>query len=70
MYAAYYSVRMFGRWSIVPREGDQMAKSIGFVKKGTIEKKTSTSGSHTMIKTSSMNKNKRANYKRYRGQGR
>ena len=47
-----------------------MAKSTGFVKKGTIEKKTSTSGSHTMVKTSSMNKNKRANYKRYRGQGR
>ena len=22
MYAAYYSVRMFGRWSIIPREGD------------------------------------------------
>ena len=47
-----------------------MAKSMGFVKKGTIEKKTSIGGNHTMIKTSSMNKNKRANYKRYRGQGR
>ena len=47
-----------------------MAKSMGFVKKGTIEKKTSTSGSHTMIKTSSMNKYKKRNYKRYRGQGR
>ena len=47
-----------------------MAKSTGFVKKGTIEKKTSTSGSHTMIKTSSMNKSKRQNYKKYRGQGR
>ena len=46
-----------------------MAKSTGFVKKGTIEKKTSTSGSHTMIKTSSMNKYKRHNYKKYRGQG-
>ena len=47
-----------------------MAKAVGFVKKGAIEKKTSIGGNHTMIKTSSMNKNKRANYKRYRGQGR
>ena len=46
-----------------------MAKAVGFVKMGTIEKKTSTSGNHSMIKTSSMNKSKRANYKRYRGQG-
>ena len=47
-----------------------MAKSVGFTKKDTIQKKTSIGGNHTMIKTSSMNKNKRANYKRYRGQGR
>ena len=47
-----------------------MAKVVGFVKKGTVEKKTCTSGSHSMIKTSSMNKSKRANYKKYRGQGR
>jgi hypothetical protein len=22
IYAAYYAVRLFGRWSIIPREGD------------------------------------------------
>ena len=42
----------------------------GFVKKTPVPKKTSEGGNPTMIKTSSMNKNKRANYKRYRGQGR
>ncbi|SVC73974.1 uncharacterized protein METZ01_LOCUS326828 [marine metagenome] len=35
----------------------------------TSKKKTSMGGNHTMIKTSSMNKHKRANYKKYRGQG-
>lgn len=33
-------------------------------------KKTSTSGNPEMVKTSSMNKNKRRSYKMYRGQGR
>ena len=47
-----------------------MAKSTGFVKQATIAKKTSIGGNHSMVKTSSMNKNKRANYKKYRGQGR
>ena len=42
----------------------------GFIKKDTTEKKTCIGGNHTMIKTSSMNKNKRRNYKKYRGQGR
>ena len=47
-----------------------MAKPAGFVKKDTVEKKTSIGGNHGMIKTSSMNKYKKRNYKRYRGQGR
>ena len=46
-----------------------MAQAKGFEKKDSIRKKTSIGGNHTMIKTSSMNKNKRKNYKRYRGQG-
>lgn len=33
-------------------------------------KKTSSSGNPSMIKTSSMNKNKKRAYKAYRGQGR
>ena len=33
-------------------------------------KKTSTSGRHSMVKTSSMNKSRRSSYKKYRGQGR
>ncbi len=45
-------------------------KTSGFVKKDTLEKKTCIGGNHTMIKTSSMNKHKRRNYKKYRGQGR
>ena len=69
--AAYYSVRMFGKWSIIPREDDQMAtKTSGFVKKDATEKKTCIGGNHGMIKTSSMNKYKRHDYKKYRGQGR
>ena len=32
-------------------------------------KKTSQGGNDSMIKTSSMNKSRRASYKRYRGQG-
>jgi len=47
-----------------------MAKASGFEKKDSIKKKTSIGGNHTMIKTSSMNKSKRQNYKKYRGQGR
>jgi len=33
-------------------------------------KKTSSSGNPAMIKTSTMNKRKKASYKKYRGQGR
>ena len=33
-------------------------------------KKTSQAGNHSMVKTASMNKNKRRGYKKYRGQGR
>ena len=47
-----------------------MAKVAGFVKKDVIPKKTSIGGNHGMIKTSSMNKNKKRSYKKYRGQGR
>ena len=42
----------------------------GFVKRDRFKKKTSISGNHTMIKTSSMNKHKRCDYKKYKGQGR
>ena len=35
-----------------------------------IIKKTSQSANPAMVKTSSMNKNKRRSYKKYRGQGR
>jgi len=42
----------------------------GFVKRDTFKKKTSIGGNHTTIKTSSMNKNKKCDYKKYRGQGR
>lgn len=47
-----------------------MVKKItGSVKKPSTPKKTSIGGNHSMIKTSSMNKSRRASYKRYRGQG-
>ena len=46
-----------------------VVKSSGFVKKDTLEKRTCIGGNHGMIKTSSMNKYKRRNYKKYRGQG-
>jgi hypothetical protein len=48
-----------------------MAKSKGTatLKLVSISKKTSIGGNHAMIKTSSMNKSKRASYKKYRGQG-
>ena len=45
-------------------------KTSGFTKKDTTEKKTSIGGNHGMIKTSSMIKYKRHDYKKYRGQGR
>jgi len=35
-----------------------------------VNKKTSSSGNPSQIKMSSMNKQKKANYKAYRGQGR
>ena len=48
-----------------------MAQTKGNAVRGfTKSKKTSSGGNHTMIKTSSMNKSKRASYKKYRGQGR
>jgi hypothetical protein len=34
------------------------------------KKKTSIGGNHAMLSTKTMNKNKRASYKKYRGQGR
>ena len=46
-----------------------MAKTQEFVKSESIEKKTSIGSNHTMIKTSSMNKQKKKSYKRYKGQG-
>ena len=39
-------------------------------KKDTTPKKTSIGGNPSMIKMSSMNKNKKKSYKAYRGQGR
>lgn len=48
-----------------------MAKkaNAGFIRRDTVKKKTSASGSHQMTKFSSMNKSKKASYKKYRGQG-
>lgn len=42
----------------------------GKLKHEPIIKKTSQSANPRMVKTSSMNKNKRRSYKKYRGQGR
>lgn len=36
----------------------------------TTKKKTSSSGTPNMVKFSTMNKSKKRNYKKYRGQGR
>jgi len=47
-----------------------MAKSKNTVVVEPTKKKTSIGGNHAMISTKTMNKNKRTNYKRYRGQGR
>lgn len=47
-----------------------MAKAVGITKHETTKKKTSTSGKMSMIKLSSMPKRKKANFKKYRGQGR
>lgn len=44
--------------------------SIGVHKHVSFPKKTSTSGKPSMVKFGSMNKKKKANYKKYRGQGR
>lgn len=45
------------------------APSSGYIHE-PIRKKSSTSGKPSMVKFSSMNKKKRASYKKYRGQGR
>lgn len=37
---------------------------------GIVNKGTSIGGTHSSMKTSTMNKHKRRGYKRYRGQGR
>jgi hypothetical protein len=45
--------------------------SVGFTSIHTsIKKKTSQSGKPSMVKFGSMNKDKKASYKKYRGQGR
>jgi hypothetical protein len=41
----------------------------GLVKRDGVKKKTSVSGSHKMVKFASMNKSKKASYKKYKGQG-
>ena len=46
-----------------------MLKTTGAVKTESGGKKTSIGRNHTMIKTSSMNKQKKKSYKKYRGQG-
>ncbi|SVB44940.1 uncharacterized protein METZ01_LOCUS197794 [marine metagenome] len=43
--------------------------SSAFIKRDGVRKKTSVSGSHKMVKFASMNKSKKASYKKYRGQG-
>lgn len=50
-----------------------MAKAKFDINKAVIlknKKKTSSSGTHSMLKKSSMNKSKKRSYKKYRGQGR
>lgn len=50
-----------------------MAKKVSVFTKVNIEptiKRSSSSGNPAMVKTSSMNKNKRRSFKKYRGQGR
>ena len=44
-------------------------RKTGSVKRPSTPKKTSIGNNHSMIKTSSMNKSRRASYKKYRGQG-
>ena len=44
-------------------------RKTGSVKEAFVPKKTSIGRNHSMIKTSSMNKSRRASYKKYRGQG-
>jgi hypothetical protein len=47
-----------------------MAKTVGAYKHESVRKKTSSSGKMSMVKLSSMPKSKKANFKKYRGQGR
>lgn len=48
-----------------------MAKSVSvYTGRVSVPKKTSIGGKHAMIKSSSMNKNKKNSYKKYKGQGR
>lgn len=47
-----------------------MAKSKTNIVIEPVKKKTSIGGNHAMLSTKTMNKNKRASYKKYRGQGR
>jgi len=47
-----------------------MAKTVHVHIHEPVRKKTSSSGKVSMIKFSSMNKHKKANFKKYRGQGR
>ena len=47
-----------------------MAKAVGTYTHEPIRKKSSSSGKMSMVKMSSMPKSKKANFKKYRGQGR
>ena len=47
-----------------------MAKAVGVHIHEPVRKKSSSSGKSSMVKFSSMNKNKKSSYKQYRGQGR
>jgi len=47
-----------------------MAKAVGTYAHESIRKKSSSSGKMSMVKMSSMPKSKKANFKKYRGQGR
>ena len=47
-----------------------MAKAVSAYIHEPVRKKSSSSGKMSMIKMSSMNKSKKASFKKYRGQGR
>ena len=47
-----------------------MAKTKASIVIEATKKKTSIGGNHAMLSTKTMNKKKRASYKKYRGQGR